>query len=249
MRYNTAIMAAQTAKEAHLLATQIQSARLAGDHETANRLIAEFNQRLFASDSAPINSEEASNPWSSPSESSSIDNELSELQMRYQALLAKKQGFQATATQSLNHPPANLPIQESEKTKPLPSLADVVRAEHQRAVESQSNPTNQSNGSATTNNQSPQVAVPIAPEKSPDFDSLISDYHDGVKLLLKQYLSEFSTELETPDVVLGPLMLAEFKKLWRTRQSEEPLLLKLPTHIQQRSVLLRYRDDLLNTLK
>ena len=65
---------------------------------------------------------------------------------------------------------------------------------------------------------------------------------------MKQYLKDFSKELETPESILGPQLIEEFTKLWQERQVQEPLLLKLPEYIQQRSVLLRYGEELKSRL-
>ena len=83
----------------------------------------------------------------------------------------------------------------------------------------------------------------------PTFDDLIDQYHEGVQALLKQYLSDFAAELEIPEVILGPSLVQEFQTLWRERQAAEPLLLKLPEYIQQRSVLLRFSADLKERVK
>jgi len=263
-------MVAQTAKEAHQLANNIQAARLAGDHATADRLIAEFNARLFgpsadSSSNSVVNNQTQSAPVMQPSQASSannVDAELNQLQARYQQLLSQKQSASSpqinNAPASSAQPPHNLPTDNS--LPDLPSLAEAVKAEQQAAQQSvQPDIDNVPPASALGSNNQADFNTPIPsladssqvnqPPKPLEFSDLIANYHEGVQPLLKQYLSEFSTELEIPEVVLGPTLLREFETLWRTRQSEEPLLLKLPDHIQQRSVLLRYRDNLLEILK
>jgi hypothetical protein len=82
------------------------------------------------------------------------------------------------------------------------------------------------------------------PASRADVKTLLSNYHEGVQILLKEYLKNFSEQLETPEAILAPILVQEFEDLWRQRQQAEPLLLKLPEHIQQRSVLLRFKDEL-----
>ena len=66
---------------------------------------------------------------------------------------------------------------------------------------------------------------------------------------MNQKLEEFAITLETPPAVLKPTLTTKFIDLWHERQVAEPLLRKLPKHIQQRSVLLRFSDELLELIK
>ncbi len=256
-------MSGQTAQQAHLLASRIQTARIAGDHETADRLIKEFNEKVFApaQPKQPVaptsqNQSAGNTPTNADSQLDSIQNQLVELTSQYRDLVQAKQQQVDTGSLNTNQPSAQ------NQPDAIPSLAQVVK----EMQNTQANPVPLETGQPPVNlptdqvnnlPNSPQVSepnsIPVAPlaptpPAAPDFKQLISNYHEGVQALLKQYLADFSKELETPEAVLGELLVREFESLWRDRQAQEPLLLKLPEYIQQRSVLLRFADNLKNRL-
>lgn len=276
-------MPAQTAKQAHLLATKIQEARLAGDHDAADRLIKQFNDKVFGNSGqveSPGNHSNQSNknvvgdPANPNQQLDNIQEQLTQLTQQYQQLLNQKQQVDPSTADvenaqspenapSTQSPPDNLPVMGSGNAlvspsaginpapannqvaeNKIPSLAEAV------ATMNQTGTTGPIAENTTQTNSVVQNVAESAPASNiADFKTMIVGYHDGVQSLLKQYLSDFSTELEIPEAVLAPALVREFENLWRRRQHAEPLLLKLPEYIQQRSVLLRFADQLKESLQ
>lgn len=256
-------MLKQSAQESHILASKIKAATLSGDHETANRLIAEFNERLFGSTTTTmpqnpggqvgnltnqtVNSDNSSSLSAQTNQSTeppttAIDAKMATLRAEYENLIQQKQQLGSPAMAVSNAVSAIDPNR-------IPTLAEAVQAEAVNKTARPSPPADLPIGaSATDQDRSiPPVPSPVAPTF--DFKAATDEYQPGVQALLKQYLTDFAAELEIPPAVLGSVLLEEFENLWRERQAAEPLLLKLPEHIQQRSVLLRFKDQLQERLE
>lgn len=80
---------------------------------------------------------------------------------------------------------------------------------------------------------------------SPVFDA----YPEEIKPLLTSLLEEVSTILQMPRVVLQPQFIEELDRLVEEKMNEEPLLQKLAEEARLRSILNRYRGELINILQ
>lgn len=234
-------MSGESAKRAHQIAAQITAARLRGDNAEANRLIQLFNQQL-TNQSAP----QSYSPKASPI--------ATNYPVSRDYIPTLQESIQRDQLQS-----SVRPVVSVENPIPIPkpvvlgSLAEAIASDYfnkpprpnlESQLESVVAPTAESDPFSYLTIQS-KPAEPALP----DFDDLIAEYHESVKPLLKQTLEELSVELQTPPQVLGPNLIQEFDNLWHTKRSTEPLLLKLPVHVGQRSVLMRYQNELLEALR
>lgn len=249
------------ANQAHHLAAQITAARSRGDVAEANRLVVVFNEHVEASLNQP-QSEDAhpakvqlstgrysknNNPQNVVTPSAppiiNIDPTVSVPKPARPGSLAE--AILADKNKQQNEITNSNPITDFRQVNLSSAEPSAQRFTDQSVSQAFAYPPDNlpiDNNVATEfiNSYQPHV---------PEFKELVAQYHDGVQSLLKAYLKKFSTDLEIPEPVLGPSLVKEFERMWRDRQMNEPLLLKLPDHIQQRSVLLRFEADLIERLK
>ena len=219
---------------AHELAGRINMAREEGNMAEADRLVALFNERLMnkVAQKKAVSSQDA--------------------QQNIQQTIDKNPDLSPKTISTAAPPttPASTPDQ-SDGSAP-PNLPVVDGDTQQNINTSTKNSADNKNNSPT----GPSAEPPATPQ--PDEDPLaglrkgaktIRDYGDKVQPHLESLLEEMSSKLAIPRPVLEPQLLKTFEQVWREHQGREPLLLKLPTEIQQRSVLLRNVDEIKERLK